>query len=57
MNVMFEIPSHKDIIKRVIVDADTIKGHGYPQIIGEGGQPLQWREDGTLTRTPDSAAA
>jgi ATP-dependent Clp protease ATP-binding subunit ClpX len=57
LDVMFEMPSHKDIIKRVIVDAAAITGRSRPQIIAEGGHQLHWREDGTLARTPDTQAA
>jgi len=52
LDVMFEIPSHRDIIKRVIVDAEAITGRGRPQIVVEGDQQLQWRDDGSLTHQP-----
>ena len=52
LDVMFEMPSHKQIIKQVIVDAEAISRRGRPQIVLEGNRQLQWREDGTL----DSAA-
>ncbi len=45
---MFEMPTHKNIIKQVIVDADAITRRGRPQIVIEGDTQLQWREDGTL---------
>ena len=48
LDVMFEIPSHRDIIKRVVVDAEAINGRGRPQIVVEGDQQLQWRDDGSL---------
>lgn len=57
LDVMFEMPSHKDVIKRVIVDAAAITGKSRPQIVAEGGHQLHWREDGTLARTPDTQAA
>jgi ATP-dependent Clp protease ATP-binding subunit ClpX len=52
LDVMFEMPSHKQIIKQVIVDAEAITRRGRPQIVLEGNRQLHWREDGTL----DSAA-
>ncbi len=52
LDVMFEIPSHRDIIKRVIVDAEAITGRGRPQIVVEGDRQLQWRDDGSLTHQP-----
>jgi ATP-dependent Clp protease ATP-binding subunit ClpX len=52
LDVMFEMPTHKNIIKQVVVDADAIRRHGRPKIVIEGGKQLQWREDGSL----DSAA-
>jgi ATP-dependent Clp protease ATP-binding subunit ClpX len=48
LDVMFEMPTHKDIIQRVIVDVDTIRGQGRPQIVLKDGKQLEWREDGTL---------
>lgn len=49
LDVMYEMPSHKDIIQRVIVDAEAIRGTGRPKIIvKEDGKQLQWRDDGTL---------
>jgi ATP-dependent Clp protease ATP-binding subunit ClpX len=62
LNVMFELPSHKDGIKQVIVDADTILNTGHPRVICKNGQQLGWHEDGTLNTDAletglDSAAA
>ena len=57
LDVMFEIPSHKEIIQEVIVDADAVSGRGYPRLVTKGSQQLYWRDDGTLAVTPDSAAA
>ena len=49
LDVMYEMPSHKDIIQRVIVDDEAIRGTGRPKIIvKEDGKQLQWRDDGTL---------
>jgi ATP-dependent Clp protease ATP-binding subunit ClpX len=48
LDVMFELPSHKDMVKQVIVDADAITREGRPQVILHGDQQLQWRDDGTL---------
>jgi ATP-dependent Clp protease ATP-binding subunit ClpX len=48
MDVMFEMPTHKDIIKQVVVDADAMTRRGHPKIVIEGDTQLQWREDGTL---------
>jgi ATP-dependent Clp protease ATP-binding subunit ClpX len=48
LDVMFEMPTHKNIIKQVVVDADAIKRHSRPKIVIEGGQQLQWRDDGSL---------
>lgn len=48
LDVMFEIPSHKDIIKQIIVDADAITKEGHPTLIIEGEQQLEWNDDGTL---------
>jgi ATP-dependent Clp protease ATP-binding subunit ClpX len=52
LDVMFEMPTHKNIIKKVVVDADAIARRRRPKIVIEGDQQLQWRDDGTL----DSAA-
>jgi ATP-dependent Clp protease ATP-binding subunit ClpX len=48
LDVMFEMPTHKNIIKQVIVDADAMARRGRPKIVIEGDTQLQWREDGTL---------
>jgi ATP-dependent Clp protease ATP-binding subunit ClpX len=53
MDVMFEMPTHKNIIKQVVVDVDAITRRGRPRIVIEGEKQLQWRDDGTL----ESAAA
>jgi ATP-dependent Clp protease ATP-binding subunit ClpX len=52
LDVMFEMPSHKQLIQQVIVDADAVTRRGRPKIVMEGNRQLQWRDDGTL----DSAA-
>jgi ATP-dependent Clp protease ATP-binding subunit ClpX len=52
LDVMFEMPSHKQVIKQVIVDAEAITRRGRPKIVIEGNRQLYWRDDGTL----DSAA-
>jgi ATP-dependent Clp protease ATP-binding subunit ClpX len=57
MDVMFEMPSHKDIIRQVIVDADAIRGTGQPKVVVSGEQQLQWREDGTLHHESTKPAA
>jgi ATP-dependent Clp protease ATP-binding subunit ClpX len=48
LDVMFEMPTHKNTIKQVIVDADAIARRSRPKIVIEGDTQLQWREDGTL---------
>jgi ATP-dependent Clp protease ATP-binding subunit ClpX len=48
LDVMFEMPTHKNLIKQVVVDADAITRRGRPKIVIEGDTQLQWREDGTL---------
>jgi ATP-dependent Clp protease ATP-binding subunit ClpX len=48
LDVMFELPTHKDIIKQVVVDADTIAHRGRPQIVLKDDSQLHWRDDGTL---------
>ncbi len=53
LDVMYEMPSHKDVIKQVVVDADAVRRTGRPQIVIEGGEQLEWQEDGTLA---DAAA-
>lgn len=50
-DIMFEIPSRKDI-KKVIVTRETIKRESLPIIEDESGKRLEWSADGTL----DSAA-
>jgi ATP-dependent Clp protease ATP-binding subunit ClpX len=52
LDVMFEMPSHKQVIQQVIVDEEAVTRRGRPKIVMEGNQQLQWRPDGTL----DSAA-
>jgi ATP-dependent Clp protease ATP-binding subunit ClpX len=48
LDVMFEMPTHKNIIKQVIVDTDAITRRGRPKIVIEGGKQLDWRDDGSL---------
>jgi ATP-dependent Clp protease ATP-binding subunit ClpX len=48
LEVMFEVPSHKDIIKQVVVDANAINRVGRPKVVVAENVTLQWREDGTL---------
>ncbi|PJF42000.1 MAG: ATP-dependent Clp protease ATP-binding subunit ClpX [Phototrophicales bacterium] len=50
-DIMFEIPSRKDI-KKVIVTRETIKREAMPIIENEDGKRLEWSADGKL----DSAA-
>jgi len=57
LNMMFEMPTYRDIIEQVIVDADAITRRGHPRLVTRGSQQLYWREDGSLVLTPDSAAA
>jgi ATP-dependent Clp protease ATP-binding subunit ClpX len=52
LDIMFEMPSHKNVIKQVIVDGDAIARRRRPTIVIEGNRQLEWRDDGTL----DSAA-
>jgi ATP-dependent Clp protease ATP-binding subunit ClpX len=48
LDVMFEMPSHKEMIKQVIVDAEAISGQGRPKVVLNDDQQLMWHEDGTL---------
>ncbi len=48
LDVMFEMPTHKNAIKQVVVDADAVTRSGRPQIILEDGAQMEWREDGSL---------
>jgi len=56
LDVMFEMPSHKHIIQKVIVTAEAVRGDGRPEIVLKDGGTLRWRDDGTLDRH-DTAAA
>ena len=57
LDIRFEIPSYKHLIKQVIVDADAINGIGQPTIVTEGSQQVIWQDDGSLGLAPTSAAA
>jgi ATP-dependent Clp protease ATP-binding subunit ClpX len=57
LDIRFEIPSYKHLIKQVIVDADAITGQGHPTLVTDGTQKVIWQEDGSLGLTPGSAAA
>ena len=48
LDVMYEVPSFKDVVKRVVVDADVIRGQARPKIILENNRVLRWSEDGKL---------
>lgn len=47
LDVMFEIPGREDI-RRVIINGETIRGEGQPQIYSTDGQHLKWADNGTL---------
>ena len=47
MDVMFEIPSRKDI-RLVNIDADVILGNRPPRIYDSNGQELLWTDTGSL---------
>lgn len=44
LDVMFEIPSRQDI-RKVVVNAEAIRGEGRPLILSENEKPLQWSDD------------
>ncbi|MCC6800872.1 MAG: ATP-dependent Clp protease ATP-binding subunit ClpX [Anaerolineae bacterium] len=48
LDVMYEIPSFKEIVQRVVVDAEVIRGTARPKIILENNRVLRWGDDGTL---------
>lgn len=48
LDVMYEIPSFKEIVQRVVVDAEVIRGQARPKIILENNRVLRWGDDGTL---------
>jgi ATP-dependent Clp protease ATP-binding subunit ClpX len=48
LDVMFEMPSHKEMIKQVTVDAEAMSGQGRPKVVLNDDQQLTWHEDGTL---------
>lgn len=48
LDVMFEMPTHKDIIKQIIVDADAVTKKSHPKLVLEGNKQLEWADDGTL---------
>lgn len=56
LDVMFEIPTHKDIIRQVIVDGSVIRGESHPRLVVEGDPTIEWGEDGSLEIKLDSAA-
>ncbi len=47
LNVMFEIPGRDDI-RRVVVDADVIRGKTNPKIYTDNDVQLEWAPDGRL---------
>ncbi len=47
INVMFEIPGRDDI-RRVVIDADVIKGKTNPKIYTDNDVQLEWSPDGRL---------
>ncbi len=47
LNVMFEIPGRDDI-RRVVIDADVIKGKINPKIYTDNDVQLEWSPDGRL---------
>ncbi|MBI1280235.1 MAG: ATP-dependent Clp protease ATP-binding subunit ClpX [Anaerolineaceae bacterium] len=47
LNVMFEIPGRDDI-RRVVIDADVIKGKINPRIYTDNDVQLEWEPDGRL---------
>ncbi len=48
LDVMFELPSHKDQIKQVILDADAIARRTRPHIVLQDDRRMEWGEDGSL---------
>ncbi|MBN1558307.1 MAG: ATP-dependent protease ATP-binding subunit ClpX, partial [Lentisphaerae bacterium] len=48
LDVMFELPSRKDEIKQVIVNAEAITRNARPAIVLHDDSQLPWLEDGTL---------
>jgi len=48
LDVMYEIPSFKEIVRRVVVDAEVMRGKARPKIILENNRVLRWNDDGKL---------
>ncbi|MCU0511855.1 MAG: ATP-dependent Clp protease ATP-binding subunit ClpX [Anaerolineae bacterium] len=55
LDVMFEVPG-RDSIRKVVIDADTIRGTKRPGIYDASGAPLEWTEHGTLKSAGKPAA-
>ncbi len=47
LDVMFEIPGREDI-RRIVINAETIRGQSRPHIYNANGALLEWRDDGSL---------
>jgi len=45
---MYEIPSFKEVVKQVVVDADAVRGLARPKIILENNRVMRWSDDGKL---------
>lgn len=48
LDVMFEMPSHRDIIKQVIVNGEAVTGQTRPQIVLQDDRKMEWSDDGRL---------
>ncbi|NLE52426.1 MAG: ATP-dependent Clp protease ATP-binding subunit ClpX [Chloroflexi bacterium] len=48
LDVMYELPSFKEVVQQVVVDADVIRGVARPKIILENNRVMRWNEDGKL---------
>ena len=48
LDVMYEIPSFKEVVQRVVVDADAVRGLARPKIILENNRVMRWSDDGKL---------
>ncbi len=49
LDVMFEMPTHKDVIRKVIVDGDAVAGISRPQIVLDDDRRMEWSDDGSLS--------
>jgi ATP-dependent Clp protease ATP-binding subunit ClpX len=44
LDVMYEVPSHKDV-RRVVVDHDVIERRSRPKLLDKNGTPLSWSDE------------